>query len=197
MMKKILLVLLLISVSIQLTYGQKGTLRGKVLDRESGETLPGATVAVKGKPIGTTTDFDGNYELKIEPGTYTIEISYVSYAAQVFKDIEIKEDEVEVLNTNLAQQQTEIGSVVVTSRSRQRTENAMQLLQKKSGRLMDGISYEKIAKLGDSNAAGALKRVTGVSVQDDKYVFVRGLSDRYTMITLNDAVIPAMDPEKN
>ncbi|MFP4605049.1 MAG: TonB-dependent receptor domain-containing protein [Bacteroidales bacterium] len=196
-MKKILLVLLLISVSIQLTYGQKGTLRGKVLDRESGETLPGATVAVKGKPIGTTTDFDGNYELKIEPGTYTIEISYVSYAAQVFKDIEIKEDEVEVLNTNLAQQQTEIGSVVVTSRSRQRTENAMQLLQKKSGRLMDGISYEKIAKLGDSNAAGALKRVTGVSVQDDKYVFVRGLSDRYTMITLNDAVIPAMDPEKN
>ncbi|MFP3860021.1 MAG: carboxypeptidase-like regulatory domain-containing protein, partial [Bacteroidales bacterium] len=192
MMKKILLVFLLISVSIQFTYGQKGTLRGKVLDRESGETLPGATVAVKGKPIGTTTDFDGNYELNIEPGTYTIEISYVSYAAQVFKDIEIKEDEVEVLNTNLAQQQTEIGSVVVTSRARQRTENAMQLLQKKSGRLMDGISYEKIAKLGDSNAAGALKRVTGVSVQDDKYVFVRGLSDRYTMITLNDAVIPAM-----
>ena len=197
MMKKILFVFLLILTAIQLTYGQKGTLRGKILDRETGETLPGATIAVKNKPTGTTTDFDGNYELKLEPGSYTIEISYVSYTKQIFEDIKIEESEVEILNTNLDQTQTEIGAVVVTARARQRTENAMQLLQKKSGRLLDGISYEKIAKLGDSNAAGALKRVTGVSVQDDKYVFVRGLSDRYTMITLNESVIPAMDPEKN
>ena len=62
---------------------------------------------------------------------------------------------------------------------------------------MDGISYEQISKLGDATAAQALKRVTGVSVRDDKYVYVRGLGSRYTEITLNETNIPALDPEKN
>ena len=197
MMKKIGLTLITLFLLSQGMMAQKGTLRGKIMDRETGETLIGATVSLKDKPVGTITDFDGNYSLKLSPGNYSIKVSYVSYKAKIFNDIQIKPGEVTVLNTNLAKAKTEIEQVVVTARARQRTENAMQLLQKKSGRVMDGISYEKIAKLGDSNAAAALQRVTGVSVQDDKYVFVRGLSDRYTMITLNESIIPAMDPEKN
>ena len=197
MMKRIGFILIGILFFSQTLLAQKGTLSGKIIDKETGETLIGATVAVKGAPIGTITDFDGNYSLKLSPGTYNIEVSYVSYQPQVFKNVEIISGEVTKINTSLAKAQTEIGQVVVTARARQRTENAMQVLQKKSAKMMDGISSEKITKLGDSNAAEALKRVTGVSVQSDKYIFVRGLSDRYTKITLNNSIIPALDPEKN
>lgn len=196
-MKRIAIIVLTLLFFTQGVLAQKGTLRGKIIDAGSGETLIGATVAVKDAPIGTITDFDGNYSLNLDPGTYTIEVSYVSYETQYFENITINAGEVTSLNTNLSKAETEIGEVVVTARARQKTETALQLLQKKSGRLMDGISSEKIAQLGDGSAAGALKRVTGVSVQDDKYVFVRGLSDRYTQITLNESTIPAMDPEKN
>jgi outer membrane receptor protein involved in Fe transport len=196
-MKRISFILISILFISNLAFAQQGKLRGQIIDKETGETLIGATIYVQDTQNGTITDFDGNYSLNLNPGTYTVEISYVSYKTKIFNEVKIKPDEVSLLNANLEKAETEIGEVVVTARARQRTENAMQIMQKKSGMMMDGISSEKIAKLGDSNAAGALKRVTGVSVQDDKYIFVRGLSDRYTVITLNESLIPAMDPEKN
>ena len=196
-MKKIGLVIISLFFLIITSQAQNGTLRGKIIDKNNGETLIGASVLVHGTTTGTITDFDGNYSLSLKPGTYKIEVSYVSYEKQLFEDIKIKSGEVTVLNANLDKSETEIGQVVVTARSRQRTESAMQVMQKKSPQLMDGISSEKIAKLGDSNAAEALKRVTGVSVEGGKYVYVRGLSDRYTKITLNESSIPALDPEKN
>ena len=180
-----------------LNFAQKGTLRGKIIDKENAETLIGATIVVDGTTIGASSDFDGNYSLPLDPGTYNIRVSYVSYEPQVFEGIEITAGEVTLLNVQLSTASLQLGEVVVKARARQRTETAMQVLQKKSPQMLDGISFEQISKLGDSNAAQALKRVTGVSVQGGKYVYVRGLGDRYTKITLNGAEIPGLDPEKN
>jgi outer membrane receptor protein involved in Fe transport len=196
-MKKIGLVIISFIFLTATSFAQKGTLRGKIIDKGTGETLIGATIMVEGTTNGTISDFDGNYSLTLNPGTYKIRVSFVSYEKKLFEDIKIKPGKVTILNVNLGKSETQIGEVVVTARARQRTENAMQIMQKKSARLMDGISFEKISKLGDSNAAQALKRVTGVSVEGGKYVYVRGLSDRYTKITLNESSIPALDPEKN
>jgi len=196
-MKKIGLVVISFIFLTASSFAQKGTLRGKIIDKGTGETLIGATIMVEGTTNGTISDFDGNYSLTLNPGTYKIRVSFVSYEKKLFEDINIKPGKVTILNVNLGKSETQIGEVVVTARARQRTENAMQIMQKKSARLMDGISFEKISKLGDSNAAQALKRVTGVSVEGGKYIYVRGLSDRYTKITLNESSIPALDPEKN
>src|SRR6056297_1587332 len=196
-MKKIGLVVISFIFLTASSFAQKGTLRGKIIDKGTGETLIGATIMVEGTTNGTISDFDGNYSLTLNPGTYKIRVSFVSYEKKLFEDINIKPGKVTILNVNLGKSETQIGEVVVTARARQRTENAMQIMQKKSARLMDGISFEKISKLGDSNAAQALKRVTGVSVEGGKYVYVRGLSDRYTKITLNESSIPGLDPEKN
>lgn len=189
-----LISLVLISINV---WAQKGTLRGKIIDETNGETLIGATIMAVGTTSGTSSDFDGNYSLPLEPGTYTIRISFISYEAKEFENIEIKAGEVTLVNTSLGESKLTIGEAVVTARTRNRTENALQMLQKKAPKVIDGISAEQISKLGDSNAAQALKRVTGVSVQGGKYVYVRGLGDRYTITTLNGAEIPALDPEKN
>lgn len=194
--KNIFIIGIILIFSGQL-FAQTGTLRGKVFDKNTGETLIGATVMLPGTTIGVSTDFDGNYNLTLPVGKHEISYSYISYEKKNISDIIIKDGEVTLQNVSLGEATLDIEAVVVTAKATQRTENALQVLQRKAPKVMDGISSEQISKLGDSDAGQALKRVTGVSVQDGKYVFVRGLSERYTKVTFNGAEIPALDPEKN
>lgn len=197
-MNKVLLLATISFVFSNLLYGQEGTIRGKIIDAETGKFLIGATVVITGTTNGTITDFDGNYSLNnLEPGTYDITVSYVSYETQQFPEVVVNAGDVTILDVNLGQATTELSEVQVVTRSRQKTEVALQILQRKSATLLDGISAEQISRLGDSDAASALKRVTGVSVQDGKYVYVRGLSDRYMKVTLNNGEIPGLDPNFN
>lgn len=197
MSRKIFLIIgIILFFSIRI-FSQTGILRGNVFDEKTGETLIGATIMLPGTTIGVSTDFDGNYSLTLPVGKHEIKISYISYETKKFSDIIIKSGEITILNTSLGEATLDIEAVVVTAKATQKTESALQVLQKKAPQVMDGISAEQITKLGDSNAAQALKRVTGVSVQDGKYVFVRGLSERYTKVTFNGAEIPALDPERN
>ncbi len=196
-MKRFILSIFLLVVTVGLVSAQNGTLRGKIIDQKTGETLIGATVSVKGTAKGAITDFDGNYTLILAPGTYDIAISFVSYETKEIKSVVVKEDEVTVINENLGDANLQLQEVTVKAKAVTRTETAMMVMQRKSAKILDGISAQQISKLGDGNAAAALKRVTGVSVQGGKYVFVRGLGDRYTKTTLNNAEIPALDPQRN
>ncbi|KPL14289.1 MAG: hypothetical protein AMS26_11340, partial [Bacteroides sp. SM23_62] len=127
-----LIIVLLFTQSFTLS-GQTGTLRGKIIDAETGEALIGATVVVTGTTKGTITDFDGNYTLtELVPGITSITIQYVSYESQVFPNIEIVDGDVAVLDVNLGQALLDIEEVQVVARQRQRTEAALQVMQRKS-----------------------------------------------------------------
>ncbi len=195
-MKKTLLVLVTILMVSQV-FGQKGFLRGKIIDGSNGESLTGATIVVPGTTTGVISDLDGNFSLALDAGKYEIHISFVSYDTQVFPDITINSGEVTELNVNMQVASTQIDEIVVVADMKKKTEAAVQLLQKNSPAVLDGISAQQISRLGDSDAASALKRVTGISVQDGKYIYVRGLSDRYMKVTLNGAQIPGLDPNFN
>ncbi len=197
-MKKLLIILNLMLSTGLISYAQSGAIAGKVIDEKTGEELIGATIVITGTTTGTITDFEGNYLLEnLAPGIYRISVSFVSYQTQEFTEVEVIAGNVTTINVNLGEAVTALEEVKVVARSQQRTEAALQMLQKKSATVMDGISSEQISRLGDSDAAGALKRVTGVSVQGGKYVYVRGLSDRFMKITLNNAEIPGLDPNYN
>lgn len=192
-----LIIILILAQSFTL-FGQTGTLRGRIIDAETGESLIGATVMVTASTKGTITDFDGNYTLAgLDPGIYSITVQYVSYEPQVFPEVAVAAGEVAVLDVNLGQQLLDIEEVQVAARQRQRTEAALQVMQRKSATVIDGISAQQISRLGDSDAAAALKRVTGISVEGGKFIYVRGLSDRYSKTTLNGAQVPGLDPNKN
>ncbi|MFC6996062.1 TonB-dependent receptor domain-containing protein [Rufibacter roseus] len=70
-------------------------------------------------------------------------------------------------------------------------------MQRKSATVMDGVSAEQFSRSGDSDAAAALTRVTGLSIEGSKYVYVRGLGDRYVKTSLNGAEVPGLDPNRN
>ncbi len=195
--RKIFLLIAIIVCFANFTKAQKGFIRGSVTDEKTGETLIGVAIKIEGTLSGTITDFDGNYSLQLDPGKYSLNYSYISYQSQTITDIEVKAREVTIMNLCLKETSQTLDVVEIKAKSTRKTEAALQKIQQKSASMLDCISSEQISNLGDKHAAAALKRVTGVSVQNDKYIFVRGLGDRYTKITLNGADIPALDPEKN
>src|SRR5690606_6617223 len=86
--------------------------------------------------------------------------------------------------------------VVVTANYRKASVEGLYALQKNNAALSDGISAEQIRVTPDNNAAQVLKRVSGLTVQDDKFVTVRGLSDRYNNVLLNGAALPSTEPNR-
>lgn len=187
--------ILLLSIHLK---AQQGIIRGIVYDEEIGEFLPGVTIFAEGTTTGTLTDLDGKFNLAIEPGTYNIKVSFISYETFVIKDVKVKDGEVTLLDDIwLKETSFELTEVVVTAQQVRNTEAALLTIKQKSVNVIDGISSTSIRKTGDSDAAASIKRVPGISVEGGKYVYVRGLGDRYTKTTLNGAEIPGLDPDRN
>lgn len=196
-MKYLTLVLTLL-VSIYST-AQKGNIRGKVIDEKTGETIIGANVIVNElENVGAVTDLDGNFTISVKEGTYSVTISFVSYQPITIEEIEIKSGESNVLSTIILKEESkELTEFKVTAKASRTSESAITLMKKKSPNMLDGISSDKMDLVGDGDAAEAAKRVTGVSVEGGKYVYIRGLGDRYTKTTLNGMEIPGLDPDRN
>ncbi|MDF1674046.1 MAG: carboxypeptidase-like regulatory domain-containing protein, partial [Vicingaceae bacterium] len=194
-MRNLLIITLLLAASTVLA--QKGKIRGQVIDAETGEPLFGATALIKGTTTGGITDFDGKYTIEADPGTYTIVISYVSFASQEITDVVVKADETTVVDSKLGSQAIEGETFTITAKQARNTEAAISTIKRKSANLVDGISAKKLQKTGDNTLDQGLKRITGVSIQGGKNVFVRGLGDRYSKTILNGIAIPGLDPDKN
>ncbi|MGB0524039.1 MAG: TonB-dependent receptor domain-containing protein [Flammeovirgaceae bacterium] len=176
---------------------QKGFLRGTITDAETGETLIGATVLKQGTSIGAVADFDGNYSLALDAGTHNIVFQFVGYQTKVVENVTIVADEVTKIDIALGTDSQALEELVITAELVKDSEAAVLSLQRKSANVLDGVSAQTFKKTGDSNLSQAIKRVTGVSVQGGKYVYVRGLGDRYTKTLLNGLSIPGLDPERN
>jgi hypothetical protein len=178
--------------------GQNGIIRGSVIEESNGETIIGVNVYIKDTSIGTVTDLDGEFTLEVDPGTYTVEVSYIGYQTVNIEDVEVKAGEVSLLNDiRLSEETQELEEIVVTAKAVRTTEAALLTLKKKAPAMLDGISSARFKLTGDATAVEAAKRVTGVSVEGGKYVYVRGLGDRYSKTTLNGVEIPGLDPDRN
>jgi TonB-dependent receptor len=178
--------------------GQNGFLRGNLIGGDDGQPVLGATVTVEEIPgKGTTSDIDGNYSLSLPAGTYTIKISFISYQIQLISDVVIKAGEVTLLDATLKTSSETLQVVNVVHTTVKNTEATVLLERKNATNVTDGISAQAFRKVGDSDLSGAMKRVTGVTVTGGKYVYVRGLGDRYTLTTLNGMILPGIDPDVN
>lgn len=189
-----LLVMLLV---VSFTFAQEGIIRGTVFD-DLGDPTIGANVFVKETALGVATDLDGQFSLSLPAGKYTIQVSYIGYNTMTIEGVTVTEGEVTLLGElALETGGIEIAEVVVTGAAITNNETALLLEKKKSSIMLDGISAAKIKLTGDGTAVEAAKRVTGVSIEGGKYVYVRGLGDRYTKTTLNGVEVPGLDPDRN
>lgn len=198
-MKNLLLLTILNLASLALL--AQGTISGTILDEKYGDPLIGANVVVEGTSIGTSTDFDGKYQFNLEPGTYNIVYSYIGYNDKTITDVVMVDGEITYMDATLSDEALDLAlgdeGVVVTAKAINRSENALMLLQKKSDKIQDGISSQEMSRYSVSDAAGAMKKVTGATVSGGKYIYIRGLGDRYSLTQLNGLTVPSADPYRN
>jgi TonB-dependent receptor len=187
-------IFLLISTSF---FAQESIVTGVVKDAGFNDVLPFANLVVKENKVSAVTDIDGVYQIKLKPGRYTFVFSFVGYNSLTISDVEVKENTVERVNATLSSLENTLQEIVIKSSFKRNTEESVLNIQKKSVNVVDGISIESLIKTGASNVAAAVKSIPGVSIVGEKYVVVRGLSDRYTKSILNGMDIPGLDPERN
>jgi outer membrane receptor protein involved in Fe transport len=180
-----------------LGFSQTVSIQGKVTDAKTGETIPGVKIMVEGQGKGAYTDFDGNYKvLDLADGAYTLTFKYDTYRIDTVKNIQVNAQSPAIVNVKLSMAVQEITEMNV-SKTVQRDNNAGTVqMQIKSAQVMDGISSETIKRGTDSKASDVLKRVSGASVQDNKFVVIRGLSDRYNFALINGASLPSSESDR-
>ncbi|MEM9896889.1 MAG: carboxypeptidase-like regulatory domain-containing protein, partial [Bacteroidota bacterium] len=194
-MKYFLILIICFSFS---AYSQNGTIRGTVYEEATGESLIGVTAVISGTTTGAVTDFDGKFSISVAPGTYDLQVSFVSFQTLTINGVVVKAGEVTLIDQIYLQEEvSELTEVVVTAEVIRTTDAALLTVKRKSANLIDGISATSFRKIGDNNAATAAKRITGVSIEGGKYVYVRGLGDRYTKTLLNGMDVPGLDPDRN
>jgi len=194
-----LLILTGLVLSAQI-YAQKAVIAGKIVDKENGETLIGVTIKATnsaGETRGAVTDYDGNYRFEVEPALYTITTTYTAFTPQTIEKFEAKSGVLNTLDFALGTESAMIAEVVVVSTSLKNTDASLIALQKRSLSIQDGISSQQISRTGVSNAADAMKQVTGAVVEGGKFIVMRGLGDRYSISQLNGITMPSTDPYRN
>lgn len=176
---------------------QQGRVLGTVSEAGTTETLIGVSVTVKDSDRGTNTDFEGDYVLELNPGEYTLVYSYMGFQTKEVEGVVVRPGEAVRVDVSMDISQDVLAEVVVTASVRYNTESSLLNMQRNSATLIDGLSAQGIKRSGAGDIASAVRVVPGVSVQDGKFVYVRGLGDRYTKAILNSMDIPGLDPDKN
>ncbi len=177
--------------------GDNARLMGRVLDKASGDPLVGFSVYLDGTTLGAMTDLDGYYVIKkIPPGTYTMIISGIGYNQMKVEALAVTAGETRSLDFSLEAETVQMDSIVVKGRMLRNTGATMLKHREKADFVGDAISAEEISRSGASDAASAMERVTGASVVGDKYIYIRGLGDRYANTQLNGTPLPSPDPDK-
>lgn len=188
--------LLLTLFVFTLSFGQdKGTVTGTVIDKDMGnETLPFASVSIKGQPISANTDENGKYTLQVPAGSHVLVFAFLGYeSAEV--PFTITAGETKTINSDLKSTSVQLEDVVIERTVNREKETALLLEQKNAVAITQSIGAQEMSRKGVSDAEGAVTKVTGITKQQgEKNVFVRGLGDRYNSTTMNGLPLPSEDP---
>ena len=191
---------LLLSIIVLLgftTIAQTASLSGKIQDAKTNEALFGVKVILTGTGKGAVSDGDGNFSIKgLSAGKYTLEVRYETYNNLILQDINVKEGENLTINIPLDKVVMELGQVTVTAKVNKDSNTELLRLQRNSATVVDGINAETFKKTPDSKASDVFKRITGASVQDNKFVVIRGLNDRYNFGLINGAPLPSSESDR-
>jgi outer membrane receptor protein involved in Fe transport len=190
----------ILTLLLQCAWGQSnsGTVTGRAFDGLTARSIAGVSIAIDGNSGSeNVTDSDGKFQIKLSPGTYTLRFSAPNYLTVDIAGVVVKEGEATEASTVMSNKSSKTSIDVVESVAAvDATAEAMLAERKLSPIVSDGLSREELSSGTSSDAAGALEKVTGVSVVGSGYVYVRGLGERYSATQLNGSLIPTTEPEK-
>jgi outer membrane receptor protein involved in Fe transport len=176
---------------------RSGRIVGRIVDAASGVGLTDVGVQVVGTTIGTQSGVDGRFTLTNVPaGTVTLQARRIGYAAKTVTGLQLAPGQALEQNVALSAAALTLSAQVVTAAAERGTVNEALDQQRTAAGVVNAVTAEQIARSPDGDAAQAVQRVSGVTVQDGRYVFVRGLGERYTQTSLNGARLPSPEPER-
>ena len=179
------------------SFAQKGKIEGKITDSKSGNKISAVTVLVVENNSSVAADIDGHFSISLDAGKkYSLKISSVGYKTKVIDEIEIQAGQTVNLDIILEPAAKTEQVVEVRASARKETTNALIAVQKNTPVVAQVISAEAIRRSPDKNTGEVLKRVPGTSVQEGKYLVVRGLSDRYNQAMLNGILLSSTEPDR-
>ncbi|HXS81289.1 MAG TPA: TonB-dependent receptor plug domain-containing protein, partial [Methylomirabilota bacterium] len=178
----------------------KGRVQGRVLAADTHEPvafadvllIPADTTLAR---VGGLTNVDGTFTIEAVAGTYAVQVRALSYARKLFENVVLADSGVVALNADLSPEAIMQKEVLVEAKAKLNTETGVLTERRKAGTVGDAVSAEQVRRSGDRNAADVLRRVTGLSVSDGKYVYVRGLGERYSSTEVDGVRIAS--PEQN
>jgi hypothetical protein len=195
MFSRLLIFSLLVTVSLSLQ-AQYGSVTGKVLEQGSDFPLPGVNVYIEGTTLGASTSLDGEYTLRnIPSGDYTLVCSFLGYDTQKVP-VTIKNTETTTIDFTLSEATLLIGEAEVIVTRSTNTENAVLLETKNARQVVSGISRQQIQNSQDDNAAQVMQRVPGVTIVDNRFVMIRGVSERYNQVMINNVIAPSTEVDR-
>jgi hypothetical protein len=177
-----------------------GRIQGKVIATESGEPVGFADVLLVPadttmKKVGALSNADGTFLLVAPAGRYSLQIRALSYARKLIQDIVVEDGQLLPLNITLSPEAIQQKEVLVEATAKQNTEASMMAQRRKAATVGDAVSAEQMRRSPDKNASDVLRRVTGLSVSDNKYVYVRGMGERYNSTEVDG--VRVVSPEAN
>jgi outer membrane receptor for ferrienterochelin and colicin len=174
-----------------------GRIVGRIVDAVSGRGIPDAGIQIVGTTMGIMSGFEGRYALgNIPAGTVTLQVRLLGYQPKTVTGLQLSADATLEQDISLSPATVQLEMTVVTADAERGSVNAALNAQRNATGIVSAVTSEQIQKSPDGDAAQAVQRVSGVTVQDGKYVYVRGLGDRYTTASLNGARIPSPESEK-
>jgi len=174
-----------------------GKIVGKLLDSQSGDPLVGSNIYLENTTLGAASDLDGNFIiLNIPAGKYTLVVLNIGYVETKVTNVEVAANEVTKLDMAVDSEILTSETIVVEAKVLENTDASLLKSRQKSNSVSDAISAETISRIASVDAADAMRVVTGASVVGGKYVYIRGLGDRYSNTQLNGAELPSADPDK-
>ena len=178
-------------------FAQKGKIEGKVTDAISGSKISSVSILIVETNTTIIADIDGRYRATLDSNkTYSFKFSAVGYKTKLVEDIIVLSNQIINVDVVLDQlRKTEI-AVEVKSSARKESANALIAVQKNTSVIAQVISAETIKRSPDKNTGEILKRIPGTSVQEGKYLVVRGLSDRYNQAMLNGILLSSTEPDR-
>ena len=174
----------------------QGVTWGRLVDKDSGEPALEAQIKVKGTSTTVLTDYDGYYRLELPPGKYELDVFYEMYEPETLSGVTVQAGRVNRQDVKLTPQEGAIEEIVIEDHAENETIAGLALKRQKAVASGDAVGREEIAKTADTNAAQAAQRVVGANIVGGRFVYVRGLGERYTNALLSGFPLPSPEPDR-
>ena len=169
---------------------------GIITDKDSKQPVSFVSVSLKGTMINAESDINGNYEIAMKPGKYTIVFAFIGYKT-FEKEITVAADETKTENVALQENSNTIEGVVIKGSTNKTKETVLLKEQQKAVEMKQSIGAQEMERKGISDVASAVTKTTGITKQEGSgNIYVRGLGDRYNSTTMNGLPLPSNNPSR-